>query len=111
MFEGVHLVAQYLRGRYHINPDLISETKITEILKIFDKNGGTITVAEIFEHMSDLYKEDKNFYSEKQTTQTENLSENLNILDSNTSKPFGQYGEVTLNQIGGVLKEKLKDVN
>jgi hypothetical protein len=31
--------------------------------------------------------------------------------ESNASKPFGQYGEVTLNKIGVALKEKLKDIN
>ena len=31
--------------------------------------------------------------------------------ESNTYKPFGLYGEVTLNQIGVALKENLKDIN
>lgn len=115
MFDGVKIIAKFLEARYDIDPNLISETKLTEILKIFDKNGGTITVEELYEYICVLHKKDKNFYNEKLITETENLSKNLNtITEDYTSKPFGQYGEVTLNQIGVTLKENLKhlkDIN
>jgi hypothetical protein len=116
MFDGVKIISRYIEARYDINPDLISETKLTEILEIFEKNGGTITVEELYEYINILHKKDKKFYSEKFTTETDNLSKNLNSIteDYNTSKPFGQYGEVTLNQIGVTLKENLKhlkDIN
>jgi hypothetical protein len=110
MFDGVKIVSRYLEARYDINPDLISETKLKDILEIFEKNGGTITVEELYEYMSVLYKKDKNFYNEKLITETKNLSENLNLINKD-SKPFGQYGEVTLNELGQSLKENLKHLN
>ena len=116
MFDGVKIISRFLEERYDINPELISKTKLTEILELFEKNGGQVTVEEIYEYLNDLYKKDPNFYTETLITETENLSEKLNSIteDSNTSKPFGHYGEVTLNQIGVVLKENLKhakDIN
>ena len=58
-----------------------------------------------------MHKEDKNFFSKKLTTDSENPADNLLTDESNTSKPFGQYGEVTLNQIDVALLEKFKDIN
>ena len=108
MFDGVRIISRYLELKHHIDPELISETKLTEILKIFDKSKGTITAEDLFEHMNNLFEKDKEFYIEKLKTETNNLSEKLISEDS---KPFGQYGEVTLNQIGITLKENLKHLN
>lgn len=74
MFDGVKLIARYLEARFDINPELISETKLTEILEVFAKNGETITVEELYEHINVMYKKDNNFYSEKLITETENLA-------------------------------------
>jgi hypothetical protein len=104
MFDGVKLISRYLETRYLVNPELISEAALTELLKLFTENEN-ITVAELYDHVSSLYKKDNNFFAQKLTTETENLSENL-ITDS--SKPFGNFGEVTLNQIGVNLKENMK---
>jgi hypothetical protein len=51
------------------------------------------------------------FIKKKLTTVTEELSNSLISEESNTSKPFGEYGELTLNQIGVALKENLKNIN
>jgi hypothetical protein len=116
MFDGVKLIAFYLEYRYKINPDLISKTKLTELLKIFDKNDGIITVEELYEYIIDEYRKDKNFFIENYNTETDYIEKNLNSITENynASKPFGQYGEVILNQIGVSLKENLKhlkDIN
>lgn len=110
LFDGVKIISRYLETRHRVDPDLISEAKLTEILELFQDNE-TITVTELYDHVSKFYKEDQNFFSQKLTTETDNLSESLLTYDSNTSRPFGQYGEVTLNQIGVALKENLKDIN
>jgi hypothetical protein len=107
LFDGVKLISHYLETRHRVDPDLISEAKLTEILELF-KDNETITVTGLYDHVSKFYKEDQNFFSQKLTTETENLSESLL---TNTSRPFGKYGEVTLNQIGVALKENLKDIN
>jgi hypothetical protein len=116
IFDGVKIMAHYLESRHDLNPDLIDKTKLTDVLDLFEKNGGTITVEEIYEYLSVQYKKNKNFYNEKLITESDNFSKILNSItdESNTSKPFGQYGEVTLNQIGVTLKENLKhlkDIN
>ena len=115
MFEGVRIISRYLELQHKIDPKLISETKLTEILQIFDKSKGTITVEDLFEHMNNQFEKNKEFYIDNiKTATTKNLPENLiteNLIsDSDASKPFGEYGEITLNQIGLNLKDSLKHV-
>lgn len=105
MFDGVKIISRYLELRHKIDPETISETKLTEILEIFNKSKGLVTAEDLFQHMNKKFEENKEFYIDKLKTETKNLSENLISEDS---KPFGQYGEVTLNQIGLNLKENLK---
>jgi hypothetical protein len=94
---------------YGINPDQIYEATLTELLELFKEND-SITVKELYAHVTKLYTEDKKFDTKKLTTETEILSDAL-LADDSTSRPWGQYGEVTLNQIGVALKENLKDIN
>lgn len=112
MFDGVKIISRYLELRHKIDPETISETKLTEILEIFDKSKGLVTAEDLFQHMNNKFEADKEFYIDKLKTETKNLSEKLseNLISEN-SKPFGQYGEVTLNQIGLNLKENLKHLN
>jgi len=110
MFDWVQIVSRYLETRSGLNPGLISEAKLTEILELFKENE-SITVSDLYDHITKISTEDKNSFFTKLTSETENLSENLLTEEYNTSKPFGQYGDVTLNQIGVSLKENLKDIN
>ena len=48
MFDGVEIISKYLELKHNIAPETISETKLTEILKFFDKSKGTVTVEELF---------------------------------------------------------------
>lgn len=57
VFDGVKLIARYLETRHLVNPDLITEATLTEILKLFKENEN-ITVAELFDHVTSLYKKD-----------------------------------------------------
>lgn len=111
MFEGVRIISRYLELQHKIDPKLISETKLTEILQIFDKSKGTITVEDLFEHMNNQFEKNKEFYIDNIKTAI-NLSEKISENSINKdSKPFGQYGEVTLNELGQNLKENLKHLN
>lgn len=65
----------------------------------------------MYDKITSLYKKDNTFLTQKLKTETEILSDDLL---NETSRPFGKYGEVTLNQIGVNLKENmqnLKEVN
>jgi len=65
----------------------------------------------LYDKITSLYKKDNTFLTQKLKTETEILSDDLL---NETSRPFGKYGEVTLNQIGVNLKENmqnLKEVN
>ena len=112
MFDGVEIISKYLELKHNIAPEIISETKLTEILKIFDNSKGTVTVEDLFQHMNNLFEKDKEFYIEKLKTETKNLSEKLleNSINKD-SKPFGQFGEKTLNELGQSLKENLKQLD
>jgi hypothetical protein len=110
MFDGVEIVSKYLELKHNIAPETISESKLTEILQIFEK--GTVTAEELFQHMNNLFEKNKEFYIDKLKTETINLSEKISENSINKdSKPFGQYGEVTLNELGQNLKENLKHLN
>jgi rRNA maturation endonuclease Nob1 len=112
MFDGVKIISRYLELQHKIDPETISETKLTEILEIFDRSKGLVTAEDLFQHMNNKFEENKEFYIDKLQTETKNLSEKLSEnLISEDSKPFGQYGEITLNQIGLNLKENLKHLN
>ena len=104
-FDGEKIISRYLELKHNIDPEIISEIKLTEILKFFDKSKGTITAEDLFKLMNNLFEKYKEFYIDKLKTETKNLSENLISEDY---KPSGHYGEVTLNQLGLTLKEKLK---
>lgn len=55
LFNGVKLISSYLAKRFEMDENLISEVKLTEILKPFeDKN--EVTVLELYNHVADLYK-------------------------------------------------------
>jgi hypothetical protein len=110
LFNGVKLISQFLEKRYGADPNLISEGKLTEFLELF-QNNESVTVADLYNHVSKMFTEDEGSFSKKLTTETENFADNLLTDESNTSRPCGQYGEVTLNQIGVALKENLKDIN
>lgn len=112
MFDGVAIIARYLETRYQIDPDEIYEATITEILELFKENK-TITVDELMDHVTKLYKEDNKYFSKKLTTETEKLSEELvsDSEESNTYKLWGDFGDITLNQLSFNLKELAKDIN
>ena len=62
--------------------------------------------------MNNQFEKNKEFYIDKLKTETINLSEKISENSINKdSKPFGQYGEVTLNELGKNLKENLKHLN
>jgi hypothetical protein len=93
-----------------MDPTLIYDVKITELLELF-KDNPNVSVLDIYKHVSEKFREDESSFSEKLTTETEKFSDTILTVESNTSKPFGSYGEVTLNQISVSLKENLKDIN
>jgi hypothetical protein len=113
LFDGVKIVSRYLQTRHHVNPELIYEVEIKEILKLF-KDNESITVTELYDHITFLYKKDNKIFTQQLKTETKNLSDNLINNAYDTSKPFGQYSEVTLNKIGVSLREYvnyIKEVN
>lgn len=107
LFDGVKLISNFLEKRFDADPNLLSDVKIGELLKPFSENK-EITVLELFNHVSNLYKEDQGKLLKKLTFESEAFSDT--IITNNSSKPFGEYGDVTLNQIGVALKEKMNDI-
>ena len=89
-----------------MDPNFISEVKITELLEPF-QNGKDISVLELFNHVGEIYNKDKNSFIQIVDQITSNLDDSLNSPNTNISnnvsdfsKPFGKYGEITLNEIG-----------
>lgn len=114
LFDGVKLISHYLETRYQMDPNLISNVQLSELLELFtNENNENVTVADLYDHVSQKFQEDESNFTKKLKNETENFSDNLltDEDESNTSKPFGQHGEITLNQLGVALKEKIKDLN
>ena len=71
---GVQIISNYLETKFDMDPSLISETKLTEMLKNFspckagllcieDREGKkTITVLDLYKHVSELYNKDKDSF-------------------------------------------------
>jgi midasin (ATPase involved in ribosome maturation) len=123
--NGIKFASNFLSKRLHMDKNDISNFKIMEILKPFAEGKNT-TLLEFYSHLSSLFYQNKDLL--KETTLTENLSENLAKAEVGTAspegpfgleqtniefQPLGSFGEYTLNEL--ILKFKklefpLKDV-
>ena len=88
LFDGVKMASQFLETRYGLNSELVSEVKIAEIIEPF-KEDKDITVLDFYNHISRLYNENKNVFVKDLTSVA---------VESNSFKPLGQLGEITLNE-------------
>jgi hypothetical protein len=57
----VKIISRYLETYHNINPDEISETKLSELLELF-KDNKNITIKDLFNHVTNLLNEDDGFY-------------------------------------------------
>jgi hypothetical protein len=64
LFDGVHLVSRFLEHRLKIDKNLISEVKLTELLEQFQEKK-EITVAELYDHVANLYNKDQDSFKSK----------------------------------------------
>lgn len=72
MFDGVKLIARYLETRYLVEPGLISETTLTELLVLLLKTKNeNLKVEELYDLVRKMYTEDNKILSKKLTTETE----------------------------------------
>jgi hypothetical protein len=53
-----------------MDPTLIYDVKITELLELF-KDNPNVSVLDIYKHVSEKFREDESSFSEKLTTETE----------------------------------------
>lgn len=59
LFDAVKLVSRYLETRYRMDPNLISEVKVNELVEPFKENK-EITVLELFNHIQNTYYKNEN---------------------------------------------------
>jgi hypothetical protein len=116
LFDGIKLISLFLEKRYEMDPILLSRVKLTELLEGF-LDGKDITVIELFNHVAQIINKDENSFKIS-VDEVSSYSE-VNPKDINTditplpfglratggnvlelSKPFGKYGDITLNEIG-----------
>jgi hypothetical protein len=107
LFNGVTLVSRYLETRLNLNPDLISDEKLTEILALF-KDNKSITVIELFDHIHQLYKKDPSIFHLLKVNASEISSPTKEHVETiMVNKPLGELGDITFNQAYTYL-EKLE---
>jgi hypothetical protein len=106
LFDGVSLISNFLEKKYKFATGEISDIKFTEILKPFEGRN-SITIMELYNHVSNLHKQGyfKEALIQEIGNENSTINENLNKFEE--SKPLGQIGEITINQ----LVTKLKDLN
>ena len=96
LFNGIKLISNYLEKRFQMDKDIISEVKLTEILELFEKNKEA-TVLDLYNHVATLYKNDKESLIDIADKITNDSFKNESLNSS--SKPLGNYGDITLNEI------------
>ena len=103
IFEAIELISHFLETKFKENPEKISTVKISEFIEIFDIANKKVTVLELYNHVSSLYKKDKEFLNKAE----ELLNANYIADESDEFKPFGSIGDIpfTLNQICNNLKD------
>lgn len=97
LFEGIKLISNFLEKKYNLTN--LSDAKLTDLLKpIIEKD--SITVRELFEHVSDLYKVNK-----LKEELLEPITKNSETIVDSSSKPLGEFGDITLNEVITQMKE------
>lgn len=110
LFEAVNLISNYLEKKYEMDPNLISHTKLSELISLYDKknDGKKVTVKDLFKHVTNIYNNNEGFKEsiiEKMKTDSE--SKKTLIEGINKSKTLGEFGEITLNEIIDNIKLKI----
>ena len=105
LFNGVKLISRYLETRHGINKENLSDVKFTELLEPF-KNNANVTVLDLLNHKSEIYDKNKNslvkdlISGSDKTSVGDVSSGNAGVENLTGLKPFGAFGEITLNEIG-----------
>lgn len=94
----IKLISQFLEKRYDVNKDSISNVKISELLEPF-KDGNNITVLELFNHVGEIYNKNKNSLVKDVIFDTGNNEAVASLVNLNNLRPFGIYGQKTLNEL------------
>jgi hypothetical protein len=101
LFDSITLISNFLvaeRKKYNINN--VPKIKLLEMLKpLQDKEN--VTIYELYVHVSDLYRKGslKENLLEPITSNTTNNNETIANYSLNESKPLGNYGDITLNEV------------
>uniref|UniRef100_UPI0030E408C9 cytochrome c oxidase subunit 3 n=1 Tax=Daedaleopsis nitida TaxID=1140402 RepID=UPI0030E408C9 len=122
--EAVKYVAQFLRTKYSLSDQSIPFVTMSKILAPF-KDNRKITIKELFDHICNVYMEDSASFINQVDAEAKSLSETSHLEDpiiertsetshlddpiitptDDKSKPFGQLGEINLNQTAVYLRD------
>lgn len=105
LFKGIELISNFLEKKHRFDTSTVSEVILSDILKPFE-NKKNVTVLELYNHVSSLYTNGKI----KDTVISEIENESKEIMEGEKfseieSKPLGEFGEVTINQLINKTKE------
>jgi hypothetical protein len=90
-----------------MNPDLISDEKLSDILALF-KDNKNITIIELYDHIHQLYKKDPSIFHLLKANASEISTPTKEQVETiMADKPLGEFGEITFNQAYNYL-EKLE---
>jgi len=101
LFDSITLISNFLvaeRKKYNISN--VPKIKLSEMLKpLQDKEN--VTVYDLYIHVSDLYRKGslKENLLEPITSNTKNNNETIANYSLNESKPLGNFGGITLNEV------------
>ena len=120
LFDAVKLMSSYINARYQVNPDLISEAKLSEILRPLENNKD-LTVLDLYKHVSNIYNQNRESLikdvedfslASNNTPDPTNVANTMDNVGENLvkSRPLGSYGDVTMNEVLVYLRDLKWDV-
>jgi hypothetical protein len=98
LVDSITLISNFLEQKYNISN--VPKIKLSEMLKpLQDKEN--VTVYDLYVHVSDLYRKGslKENLLEPITSNMQNNNETIANYSLNESKPLGNFGDITLNEV------------
>lgn len=117
--DAVVYVSRYLIEKYKLDPALIDKAKILDLVNYISLEK-EIKVIDLYNYVRERVNKDPNYFS--LLKESSNLKEGLildksNSQDSNMTdpmgerKPFGKFGDYTINQISVELTDRFQNLN
>ena len=103
LFDAVAVVSLYLRHKYGVNKEEMCNVKLNELIKPDIEGNKGVNILELYIKVSKAFNKDKEALMEKilksDVTSNEEIKRDVITGIVKSSKPLGEYEEISLNDI------------